>query len=189
MRRHTEKPSEQVMRFFTPELYTQFNSPNDEEADRADEAWEAVTREYRRHLEGIRDRMPSQVRQLAGLCLHDAEILACDQETQSLFPSPEPMWPGPLWSAVNIVSVKHDGQALSLIYFLWDRIREYPAPEGWPFSGLRKHWLYDEVDLGSDHRGMFLHRVLLSDGSVLEIPFVSVIAHSFPLPEPLTAHG
>ena len=80
------------------------------------------------------------------------------------------------------MSLKHEGSALSLIYFLWDNIREHAASDNWPFSKLGKHWLYDELDLASGSRGMFVHRVLFSDGSVLEIPFHSVISHSFPLP-------
>ena len=32
-------------------------------------------------------------------------------------------------------------------------------------------------------RGMFLHRVLLSDGTVMSIPFVSALIHNFPLQE------
>jgi hypothetical protein len=64
------------MRYFTRQLYQQFNSADDAEADRADEAWEAALREYRRHLEGQRDRMPANVARLADLNLHDAEILS-----------------------------------------------------------------------------------------------------------------
>jgi len=75
------------MRFFTPELYVKFNSPDDVEANRADEDWEAAIREY------------------------------------------------------------------------------------------------DEVDVASIGLRTFLHRVLLSDGTVIEIPFVSVMIHSFPLQE------
>ena len=67
MKPQTEKPSEPVMKFFTPELFIKFNSPDDVVADRADEDWEAAIREYRSHLEGLRDQMPSQVKELAGL--------------------------------------------------------------------------------------------------------------------------
>jgi hypothetical protein len=181
MKPPTAKPSEQIMRYFTPELYEQFNSSDDEVADRADEAWEAAIQAYHRHLDSIRDKMPSQVRKLAELCLHDAEVLAYDQQMQS-FPLPEPFWPGPLWSAVALLSLKQGRSALSFFYSLWDPMRTCPPRETWRFSKLRKHWLYDELDLAPGHRGMFLHRILLSDGSVLEIPFVSVLWHSFPLP-------
>ena len=72
---------------------------------------------------------------------------------------------------------------LSLIYVLWDRTRTHQPQESWPFSTQRKHWLYDEVDVAPIRHGLFVHRVLLSDGTVLEIPFVSTLVHSFPLPE------
>src|SRR5271165_3957990 len=50
MKPQTEKRSEPVMKFFTPELFIKFNSPDDVVADRADEDWEAAIREYRSHL-------------------------------------------------------------------------------------------------------------------------------------------
>jgi hypothetical protein len=177
MKHRNAKPSEQIMRFFTPELFVRFNSPDEDEADEANEAWETALLEYREHLDAIRDRMPSQVRKLAELCLHDAELLACEQAVEPLFPPVEPFGPHPLWSALAILSVNHDRKIVSLIYILWDRVREYPSPQNWPFSKLRTHWLYDEVDLTSNDRGMFLHRVLLSDGRVLEIPFMSAVVH------------
>ena len=138
-------------------------------------AWEKALQEYRRHLDAVRDRLPSQIRKLAELRPHDAEVLGFEQDSQSFFPFAEPFWPAPHWSAVAILSLKQDSTILSLIYLLWDRVREYPAKADWQFSKLRKHWLYDEVDVVADHRGMFLHRILFSDGSVVEIPFVSVI--------------
>lgn len=170
------------MRFFTPERYIQFNSPDDEVADRANEAWEKALDEYRRHLGTIQEKMPSQVRKVAELCLHDAELLGFEQETQPLFSFPEPFWPGPLWSTMAILSLKQDQTIRSLIYLLWDRVREYPAKEDWPFSKARKHWLYDELDVAPDQRGAFLHRILFSDGSVVELPFVSAIVSSVSLP-------
>ena len=141
------------MRYFTQQLYRQFNSADDEEADRADAAWEAALEEYRRHREGLRDRMPFNVAKLADLNLHDAEILSCAEEIEPGapffhdFPFPLPL---PLWSAVAIVSVRVGSDIVSLIYCLWDRLREYPAPQDWPFSKLREHWLYDEVDVASE---------------------------------------
>jgi hypothetical protein len=171
------------MRFFTPELYIRFNSSDDEEADRANEEAEAALSEYRKHLDGIRDRMPSQVRKLAELCLHDAELLACEQVVEPSF-SFEPFGMLPFWSAMAIVSARQDDQIKSLIYLLWDRIRENPSPADWPFSKAHTHWLYDEVDLAPGQREAFLHRVLLSDGRVLEIPFVSVFVQSLPLSPP-----
>jgi hypothetical protein len=34
----------------------------------------------------------------------------------------------------------------------------------------------------NDHNGPFIHRILLSTGVTLEIPFVSVIIHRFTVP-------
>jgi hypothetical protein len=167
------------MRFFTPELYVQFNSPDDAEADRADEAWEAATRAYRQHLDRIRDRLPSQVRKLAELCLHDAALLACSPHQDIAFPS-QSAGP-PFWSVLAVLSLKQEQTVTNLIYMLWDWVREY-APQGdWPFSEERKHWLYDEIDVATDARGAFLHRVLFSDGSVMEIPFLAAVIHRFVL--------
>jgi hypothetical protein len=182
MKRQIEKPPEQVMKFFTPELFIKFNSSDDEEADRADEEWEAAIRAYRRHIDGLRDRMPSQVKKLAGLCLHDAELMACEQPVEPFFPL-TPFEPFPFWSSFAILSVKQEHNIMTLFYVLWDRVRRYASREEWPFSKLRTHWLYDEVDVSPSHHGMFLHRVLLSDGVIMEIPFLSILIHSFSLNE------
>lgn len=184
MKRHIEKLDKCVMRFFTPELYMAFNSTSDEEADRADDAWEAAIKAYRRHLVALGDRMPSQVRKLAEMCLHDAEVLACDQEVGSSnsLPVKKNSWT-PSRLDVAILSLRNDGRILSLVYSLWDRIREKSRQKKWTFSKQRKHWLYDEIDLAPDNGGKFLHRVLFSDGTVIEIPFLSVVMHSFPMPD------
>jgi hypothetical protein len=171
------------MRYFTRQLYLEFNSPDDGVADRADEAWEAALREYGKHLDAIRDRMPSNVAKLAALNLHDAEVLSRVEEVQPgapVFPVdfPHPL-PVAVWSAVAILSVRVGDDVLSLIYCLWDHLREHPAPEDWPFSKLREHWLYDEVDLASQRRGPFIHRILLSSGVELEVPFTTVVIHRF----------
>jgi hypothetical protein len=168
------------MRFFTPELFVRFNSPDEDEADRANQDWETALDEYRKHLDGIRDRLPPQVTKLADLCLHDAELLAWEQTVEPSSPPPmDPSAPESVSSATAIVSIRQEGKIVSLIYRLWDRVREHAAAEGWPFSKLRLHWLYDELDLAPN--GRFLHRVLLSDGRVLEIPFLSVIVYTLPI--------
>jgi hypothetical protein len=61
-------------------------------------------------------------------------------------------------------------------------IHSREAPEGWRFSKIQEQWLYDEVDQMDDLRGPFVHRIMLSTGITLEIPFVSVIIHRFTVP-------
>ncbi len=176
------------MKYFTPQLYQQFNSRDEAEAERANEAWEQAILDYKRYLESIHDRMPSQVLALSELCLHDAAILSRTEVIQGAppvffhdFPYPFPMVN---WSAVAIVTVRLSGEILSLFYSLWDRIRTHEAPADWPFSKEREHWLYDEVHALDGRRESlaWLHRILLSTGITLEIPFLSVLIHRFPLP-------
>jgi hypothetical protein len=171
----TEKQSEPVMKFFTPDLYMRFNSSDDEVADRADEEWESAISAYHKHLESLRDQMPPQVKELANLCLHDAELLAWEQPIEPFF---ELL---PFRTGFAILSIRQGDEIVSLIYVLWDQLRKHESREDWPFSKRRAHCLYDEVDVTSNHRGTFFHRVLLSDGTIIEIPFLSVLIHSFRL--------
>ena len=73
-------------------------------------------------------------------------------------------------------------EVISLLYSLSDHTATKDAPEGWRFSKLQEQWLYDEVDMMNDRGGPFIHRILLSTGVTLEIPFVSVIIHRFTVP-------
>ena len=57
------------MKYFTPELYQQFNSFDVDEAERADEAWDRAEVAYKERLASIRRQMPSQVVRLSELCL------------------------------------------------------------------------------------------------------------------------
>jgi hypothetical protein len=69
-------------------------------------------------------------------------------------------------------------------------VRQSSPPEGWVSSSPHQ-WLYDEVDEDPNSAsGAFVHRILFSDGRVLEIPFRSVkvsesaLADSFLIPNP-----
>jgi hypothetical protein len=174
------------MKYFTPQLYQQFNSFNEEEAERADEVWDKAEVVYKERLATLREGMPAQVVTLSELCLHDAEVLSRVEETQPaggpyFFEGHYPLR-FPLWSAVAIVSVRVGQEVVSLIYCLSDHVITTPAPEDWRFSKQQEQWLYDEVDLLNDRRGPFVHRILFSTGITLEIPFVSVIVHKFTVP-------
>jgi hypothetical protein len=175
------------MKYFTPELYQQFNSDDVEEAERADEAWDRAEVAYKERLASIREHMPSQVVRLSELSLHDALVVSREEQVQPagewrFFDGPFRFpFPG-LWTAVAIVSVTAGEEVISLIYCLSDHTTTRDTPEGWRFSKLQEQWLYDEVDMMNDRRGPFVHRILLSTGITLEIPFVSVIIHRFTVP-------
>lgn len=187
------------MRFFTPELYVRFNSPDDATADEAYQEWEKAAERYARHLDTFRDRLPSQVKRLTELPLHDAPILSRGEEVQSggppsfherwehLFAEHPVFLPSlmPVWAAVGLVTVKSEDTIRSLIYFLWDRIRIY-SHQDWPFSKQGEHWLYDELEPVTSRRGPvisggYIHRILLSSGTELEVPFATLFIHEFSL--------
>ena len=173
MRRRTAKHSDVAMRFFTPELYIQFNSADDAEADRADEGWEHAIRDYRRHVDRFRSDLPVGAQRLAELCLHDAEVQTWDGEIN-------PTSNGKIkWSAVAVLTLQNGEEITTLIYSLWDHVSEVTPPSAWRFSQEKVHWLYDEIDAAQYRAGAFFHRILLSDGRVLLIPFRDVVVNGF----------
>jgi len=170
------------MRFFTPELYLRYNSADDADADRADEDWERAIREYKDHLSKFSKEMSSRVKDLAeNLCLHDAELLSLQEDT--LESSGLPIFP----VSVAIVSLKKDSKIVIIIYSLGSKVVQSRPLEEWPFSKLRTHWLYDEIDLEKQRPYLYWHRILLSDGRVISIPFVDVIVQAFSEQNPETA--
>jgi hypothetical protein len=187
------------MRFFTPELYVRFNSPDETAADEAYLEWERAGERYAQELDAIRDRLPSQVRRLTEMNLHDALVLSRGEEIQAgappiltermehlfaEFPFPVP-FVMPVWTAIGVVTVKGEGALRSLIYCLRDRI-QVRTYRDWPFSKAGEHWLYDELEFVPFRRGPllsggYIHRILLSSGLELEIPFTTLFIHEFSL--------
>lgn len=175
MKRQIDVRPDGGMKFFTPELYLRFNSPDDNVADRADRDWEGAIKAYEKRLNDLRDRMPLQVRELSELCLHDWEIVAWNEAVE-----PDLRLAGeasPVWSAFSVLSLRRGNEIISLNYVLRDDLRRHPAPSGWPFSATRICWMYDEVDIVSAKPGDYLHRILFSDGTTACIPFAIVFLH------------
>jgi hypothetical protein len=172
------------MKFFKPGLYLRYNSSDDAVADRADRQWERAIRAYRAHLETFANTMNDRVKELAeSLCLHDAELLSIQVDSSPGRAKRPPYLPG-----VATVSVKSGGTIVNLFYPLWEEVGESTTPKDWPFSRLRTHWLYDEIDLAESGRSpRYWHRILLSDGRVISIPFAEVIIHRFSQENPQPA--
>lgn len=157
------------MKYFTPQLYQQFNSPDEAEAARASEAWDEAILAYNRGLEAIKPQMSDSVRQLSELCLHDAEILAREDKDSDLH-----LWP----FGAMILTLQQEDEIISLFYALRDDVCTMQAPLSWRFSKVRPHWLYDEVHVSQQSRvPRYTHHILLSTGEVLLVPFVSVLIH------------
>jgi hypothetical protein len=174
------------MKFFTPELYLRYNSPDDAEADRADEEWEARIREYKAYLHDHAGEMNDRVRVLAeSLSLHDAELLSLQEDVPAetlpaIFPFPVP---------VATLSLRNAGTITNIFYLLWSEVDQSGPLREWPFSKLRTHWLYDEIefDRRQPYPPLYWHRILLSDGRVVSIPFFDVVVQAFSEANPETA--
>jgi hypothetical protein len=188
MKRPIEKPLDPIMKFFTPELYLRYNSPDDDVADLADETWELAIHDYQVSLDVFRNLMPPRVRELVdGPSLHDAELIAFQADIFETIdePSASPM--------AATISLKIGHQIVHLDYLLWDTVAQSPRIESWPFHSSPVHWLYDEVELdGSESIGhqRFCHKILFSNGRTVAVPFVDVIVSRFsperPEPELVT---
>jgi hypothetical protein len=181
-KRQNDMLSEQTMRFFTPELYLRFNSPDDAVAMAADAEWETAITRYNAHLESFRSKMPSQVVALSKMCLHDAEVLSRQGQQEPFeLAAHNKDYPWAPWHGVFTLAVRHADQVLAVLYFLRDHVAEKPPTQDWPFSKSREHWLYDEIDYVSGAGEHFIHHVLLSTGVVLSIPFTAVLIMHFPV--------
>jgi hypothetical protein len=149
------------MKYFTPELYVEFNSDDPAVADTADADWERATADYRQHLRKIVGRLPGKARELAeSTCLHDAVYLGYLKA------------PVPKSSAeLAVVAVEKADDVLLLIYVLTEEPSLGPPHGAGVFSDIAVHWLYDEVD--ATDRGVFSHDILLSNGRTLSVKFVA----------------
>lgn len=188
MKLRTERRSDRALKFFKPSLYLRYNSEDDAIADRADAEWERAIRAYKKQLSTISDQMNERVRFVAeSLSLHDAQLFSFQPEIPV-----QPWFQPPYCRGAATISLRSEGTIIHLFYVLWDQVGESTPPKGWPFSPLGVHWLYDEVDRAeAPWPSLFWHRILLSDGRVLSIPFTDVIVESFPVPdsEPVSATG
>jgi hypothetical protein len=164
------------MRFFTPELYVRGNSPDDSVADHAAAEWEEALGRYQAHLAAIRGQLPERVRQLAeDVCLHDFELIQLQEELARLATTnlarERP-------TRLLVLNLRGRDRTINLFYLV-PEAPEHKIPfREWPFQSGQTYWLYDEIDV-SERPGAapseFVHRVLLSDGRVLTIPFTDVV--------------
>ncbi|MEO6808529.1 MAG: hypothetical protein ABI353_05395 [Isosphaeraceae bacterium] len=159
------------MKYFTPELYLRANSSDDDVADRADEEWEQSIKKYQHYIDSLSNEMPPRVKKLAKtIWLHDAQLrlLAIGQDvlkSGSRLQSP---------LTIATLTLQQGETSVNLVYMLWDRVTQTNPRQGHPWSAVGACWLYDEIELVRPHPNRFHHRILLSDGSILDIPFYDV---------------
>jgi len=169
------------MKCFTPELYVQGQSREDEVLDRAHEEWERANQRYLKQYRRIERELPAALRRFHDeQCLHDAEWCG-------MAPWPVTM-PASDAQCVAII-VRQDNtlipQFLNTLAVLQYVITAPPVIER-PvedfFRDVRPVWLYEEVDLIGP--GVFSHSILLSNGLVVTIQFREFSYHIAPLLDP-----
>lgn len=149
------------MKYFTPDLYVEFNSNDPAVADRADADWEQATADYHKQVRKIGSRLPGKTRELVeSICLHDAAYLG-------YLKAPVPKSSGEL----AVVAVEKADDVFLLIYVLAEEPSFSTPHTADVFSDIDVHWLYDEVD--ATDRGLLSHDILLSNGRVLSVKFVA----------------
>jgi hypothetical protein len=65
---------EQVVKFFTRELYERSQSKDDAILDASAEEWEAALQRYEQHLQAIEPALPAHLRAFQEPLLHDALV-------------------------------------------------------------------------------------------------------------------
>ena len=157
------------MKFFTPDLLLRFGSLDDAIADAAQAEWEMANRNYLKHLEKIRPKLPKDVLPLLDeYCLHDARVIQTATLRDNLGIDFS------LAGATRIdLSLKLDtpqDKELILSYELMKPAAFIEHPE---FAGERAltEWLYDEFSLARGKQPSFIHSILFTGGLELELRF------------------
>jgi hypothetical protein len=178
------------MNFFTLDLYHRFNSPDVDEAVRADADWEDAIVRYKDYLRTYRDDLPPGAKKLAEeVNLHDAEVLKIGSGylatglpySSAYFGAQTPVQiPYTIVShmAAQLVIVLRVADEISIIiYSLWN----WTEPQVWgaraPADPL--YWLYDEIVPDQHLPRHFWHRILFSDESIFNIPFIDCVHLKF----------
>ena len=157
------------MNYFTPELYVQGNSDDEDVLDQTEAAWEKAIKRYRRHYKKIEPHLPPELRKFHDeQCLHDADVFG---------PARMPLYSLP-WNSRDVIIIAQQvntlfPEFLNTLAILQYAVTAEPVVEvpvkSDVFHPGQPIWLYDEVDLVEP--GVFSHEILISDGRVVKIQF------------------
>ena len=162
------------MKYFTPELYIQFNSADEKEADRAFDLWEKAIEKYQNAVQANRGLFSTGIKEfLEHYNLHDGRLVRKDTSTV------ESIWrqfPNSLMESVYSISLIQNGNVVVLNYILSGDVRTVEPDGNWPFPKSKGGWLYDEIhkEDRAEIGHMWSHHILLSDGTELIVPFLDM---------------
>ena len=152
-----------MMRYFTSDLVLRLNSSDGKTVDLAMEQWEKAIAAYKKKLHKVQRQLPAHSRPIADMSFHDWNVLGVWSNSDADHPS------GSFSPAYLVLS--HNDEFVILGYLLAGSLQRVDAPKEWSLSKQPVHWLYDELDSAEKAQGSFIHRILLSDGTSLLIPF------------------
>jgi len=169
------------MKYFTPELYLQGQSLDDDVLDRTEEEWERRIKRYRRHYKKIEVRLPAALRRFHDeQCLHDAEWCGLARLPVHVFPSDS--------QEVTIIARQENTlipeflHTLAILHYTATAEPVVEKPRDSAFQEIHPIWLYDEIDVVSP--GVFSHSILVSNGLVVTIHFREFRYYIAPLLDP-----
>ncbi|MFN0195289.1 MAG: hypothetical protein ACKVT0_00975 [Planctomycetaceae bacterium] len=157
------------MKYFTPDLFEQLNSPNANERLDAWTRWDEAERDYRDARSSWLASAPAGIRKLVKkYCGHDAEIVSQNRTGTSI---------------LSLVVVG-DSTLWTLNYrILSEPISTPPRDPAKHWSPAdHRLWLYDELSRISARH--FRHEILLSDGSTVQINFSTVQVSAVKIGQP-----
>src|SRR5262245_58156324 len=79
-----EESEEEAMKYFTPELMEQLDSPNAVTANAADAEWDRRLETYEQRLREIEPELPQHLREYNALLLHDARVQSIARDGNQL---------------------------------------------------------------------------------------------------------
>ena len=167
------------MKYFTPEMYVQCQSRDDDVLDRVEEEWERAGQRYRRRYKKIESQLPEALRKFHDeQCLHDADWCGLAQMPTYTFPLNSPGVTIVARQVNTLVPAFLNTLAILQYTVTAPPVIEKPV-EAPVFSDGRPEWMYDEIDLIEP--GVFSHSILVSNGLVVTIQFREFRYHIAPL--------
>jgi hypothetical protein len=161
------------MRYFTPELITRLNSPDEVVVNAAEAEWDRRLEEYEEELRRIEPELPGHVREFSDLLLHDARVYSLARRGDQL-----------------ILVLHKDAPPRDLVIVNYTLAGEPVIDKEAPPANLRSQVMdfdYDEFGLTREgERAVFTQSILFSNGWEVRLRFHDV---RFVLADPLFTPG
>jgi hypothetical protein len=156
------------MKYFTPELYVRYCSPDPDVALAAYEEWERAIGRYRRRYRQLKPRFPKAVRQFEEeLSLQGAEVMAPAKLATPVFPgSKEDV----ILVAQNLNTVIPEFlNTLVVLQYAVAGEAVIEKVDSDVFPQTNPTWICDEIDVVEP--GIFSHEILISTGRIVKLRF------------------